>query len=304
MKKKLACIDLGGTAMKAGVCGRDGVLEEQCILPIYDVFGDIVCETEQFVNRMRETYEICGLAVSAPGAVDIESGIIGGKSALPCIHGPSWIRVFSERLKIPVSIENDANCAALAELFFGNGRGYRNLAFVVCGTGIGGAVVSDRKICRGEHLYGGEFGCMVMRNNRGELSTFSREASTMSFVRKMQKRFPEETWDGKKVFAQAEKGNRYCREAIDTFYYNLAEGIFNIQHVLDPEIILLGGGISSRQDFVMNIRKKLLEIVFKTEKLAETKVILPNVAGCSYRQDANLAGAAGHFFQFYGEDNF
>ena len=87
-----------------------------------------------FVDRMKEKYTVCGVAFSAPGAVDVHTGIIGGKSALPCIHGPAWIEVFSERTGVPAAIENDANCAALAEVAYGNAKEYRDVAFVVCGT--------------------------------------------------------------------------------------------------------------------------------------------------------------------------
>ena len=85
----------------------------------------------------------------------------------------------------------------------------------MCGTGIGGAVVIDRKIHYGANLYGGEFGCMVMRDETGRLSTFSAQASTMSFVRKLQKQYPEQEWNGKKVFEEAAGGNQACIQAID-----------------------------------------------------------------------------------------
>lgn len=95
-----------------------------------------------------------------------------------------------------------------------------------------------------------------------------------------------------KVFAEAEKGNEECRKAIDTFFYNLAEGIYNIQHVIDPQIILLGGGISRREGFAETLRKKLEEIVGKVEECAKTKVVVPNIDVCTFREDANLIGAA------------
>lgn len=278
--------------MKAGFMSQSGILGEQCILPVHETLEEIFCEIDQYVKKMKEKYQIDGMGVSAPGAVDVQTGIIGGMSALPCIHGPSWTEKLEERFGVPASIENDANCAALAELALGSAKGMKDMAFVVCGTGIGGAVVINGEIQHGTNLYGGEFGCMVMRNENGELSTFSSEASTMSFVRKIQKKYPQEEWNGVKVFAEAEKGNEECRKAIDTFFYNLAEGIYNIQHVIDPQIILLGGGISRREGFAETLRKKLEEIVGKVEECAKTKVVVPNIDVCTFREDANLIGAA------------
>lgn len=301
MKNVLVCIDLGGTAMKAGVFRKDEGLSEKCVLPVHQDFEELSGEIMGFVDRMKEKYTVCGVAFSAPGAVDVHTGIIGGKSALPCIHGPAWIEMFSERTGVPAAIENDANCAALAEAAYGNAKEYRDVAFVVCGTGIGGAVVIDKKIHYGANLYGGEFGCMVMRDENGNLSTFSAQASTMSFVRKLQEKYPEKEWNGKKVFEEAEKGNKECVWFIDRFYHNLAEGIYNIQHVYDPEIILLGGGISSREEFIPRLEEELGEIVRQVEAAVGTRVVTPHINVCAFRNDANLIGAAANWTQRIGK---
>ncbi|MFR7444616.1 MAG: ROK family protein [Sellimonas intestinalis] len=143
--------------------------------------------------------------------MNVSTGVIGGRSAVLCIHGLSWTEELTRRFQVPSSIENDANCAAMAEVTFGNARGYKNLAFVVCGTGIGGAVVIDGKICCGANLYGGEFGCMVMRDREGNLSTFSLQASTMSLVRRVEGCLSGSGMGRKKVFEEAEKGDVNCQ---------------------------------------------------------------------------------------------
>ena len=279
----------------------EGRITGQEILPIHQEFAALMKEIQAFVKKSERKGRILGIAVSAPGAVDVSTGVIGGKSAVSGIHGPAWIEELQKCFGLPASIENDANCAAMAEVTFGNGRGCKNLAFVVCGTGIGGAVVIDGKICHGSHLYGGEFDCMVMRDDEGKLSTFSLQASTMSLVRRVRKVYPDQEWDGRRVFEEAEKNDSVCRAAVSCFYRKLAEGIYNIQHVYDPERILLGGGISSRENFSDEVQKYLQDLAKEVEKAAGTKVIVPDVRVCSYRKDANLAGAAAVFMQKYPE---
>lgn len=291
--KVIACIDIGGTSMKVGVCDKKGQLSQQDILPVHSNFDDLINEIVCFVEEKKKNNEIIGLAMSAPGAVDVNTGIIGGCSALPCIHGPNWKRVLAERLNMPISIENDANCAALAEIIFGDAKEYHDMAFVVCGTGIGGAIVKDKKIHHGAHLYGGEFGCMVMNDEFGNISTFSTEASTMSFVRKIQKLYPNQNWDGVKVFEEAKNGNKDCQKVIDTFYRNLAIGIYNVQHVYDPQIILLGGAISNRDDFISSLNDKIDELL----DIIQINVVRPHIATCTFKKDANLIGAVAHYLQ-------
>jgi len=300
MSDRLACIDIGGTALKTGVCDTNGELMDTDTLPVHQQKDSLIEEIDTWMSGLKKKHKIIGLAISAPGAVDRKTGVIGGGSAIPCLHGPAWIDIFQKKFNMPVSIENDANCAALAEVIFGNGKSYRDMAFIVCGTGIGGAVVIDKKIHYGSHLYGGEFGCMAMRDENGRVSTFSTQASTMSFVRKIQRLYPQDTWNGKKVFAEAENGNRDCIRVIDVFFANLAEGIYNVQHVYDPEIILLGGGISSRKDFIPRLKEKLSILVQRISEETCTRVVLPHISGCSFGNNANLIGAAAHWMQQNG----
>lgn len=289
----IVCIDLGGTSMKVGICSEDGQLTDQDILPVHQEVDDLLEEIVNYVMRMKQKYDIQGIAISAPGVVDVKTGYVGGCSALKSIHGPKWKEVLFEKLDLPVSIENDANCAALAEIIFGKANKYHDMAFMVCGSGIGGAIVKDKKIHHGAHLYGGEFGCMVMEDDDGNISMFSNQASTMSFVRKIQKLYPDQEWNGVKVFEEAKQGNKDCQKAIDDFYRRLAIGIYNVQHVYDPQIILLGGAISNREDFIECINQKLDELL----KILNTNVVRPLIDTCTFKKDANLIGAAAHFLQ-------
>lgn len=290
-----ACLDIGGTSIKVALSDKDGnLIEKDTLYPSHELkeFTDTIVN---WVNGMKNQYDIKGVAISSPGAVDTNSGIVGGASAVPCIHGPNWKEILSERLNLNISIENDANCVALAEIFSGSAKEVNDILFVVCGSGIGGSIIKDKKIHHGKHLYGGEFGFMIMEDNDGEYKTFSEVASTMSFVRKARKHFNDESLDGKDVFNKAENGDKFCKEIIDRFYSELAKGIYNLQYMYDPELILIGGSISDRDDFVISLNEKIDNILEKI-KIAEIK---PEIRTCTHRKDANLIGALAHHIKEY-----
>lgn len=289
----IACLDIGGTSIKVAVSDREGNLKEKGFVKIEETFEALMGNIVEWINSMKEKYEIEGVAISSPGAVDTKMGIVGGASAVPCIHGPNWKEEILKRTSLKASIENDANCAALAEVFSGTAKGVSDMMFLVCGTGIGGAIVNNGKIHHGKHLHGGEFGYMLMEEEDGQFYNFSEVASTMSFVRRVRKHYNDESWDGVKIFEEAANGNEVCIEAIERFYKNLAKGIFNIQYVYDPEMILLGGAISEREDFIDRINEKIDEIMSKVE-IAKVR---PQVLTCTHKKDANLIGAVANFIK-------
>lgn len=291
------CLDIGGTSIKAAVSDVKGDLINKSKLAISQNFNELVDIIVEYINEAKKKYDIKGVAISAPGAVNPRTGIIHGVSAIPCIHGPKWKEVLKERVKLNISIENDANCAALAEVFYGNAKGLKDVLLVVCGTAIGGSIVKDGKIHTGKHLHGGEFGYMLMGEENGQPRNFSRLASTMSFVRKVRAYYNDDSWDGERVFEEASKGNEVCIEAIDIFYMNLAKGIFNLQHIYDPELILLGGGISARADFIESINEKL---EFLQNNLEDTS-LKAQIKSCYFKNDANLIGALVNHLQEYGQ---
>ncbi|WP_300385454.1 ROK family protein [Clostridium sp.] len=288
-----ACLDIGGTSIKVAIADENGNLFSKDTLFVSHKLENFINAIVSWVEKMKLQYDIKGIAISSPGAVNTKTGIVGGDSAVPCIHGPNWKEVLGGKLGLPVSIENDANCAALAEAFSGSGKEFKDMMFVVCGTGIGGAIVKEGKIHHGKHLHGGEFGFMIMQEEDGEFKNFSEVASTMSFVRKVREYYNDDSWDGEKVFKAAENGDEICIDVIDRFYMNLAKGIFNLQHIYDPEIILLGGAISNREDFIEKINEKMDYLRGKIS----IATIKPQLDTCTHKKDANLVGALAHHLE-------
>lgn len=292
--------DIGGTSVKYAVINQNGEFLTKGDFPSsqHD-FDKLQYEIVSITKKNKEKYNVAGIAFSCPGGVDSETGIISGASALPCIHGPNFKKIFEQATGLPVEIENDANSAALGEVWKGAAKDNQNVMFTIIGTGIGGAVIKDRKIHKGANLHGGEIGYMILnvqkKNGEQTFHTWSHLAATgalVNTVAKIKNVHPSEL-NGKKIFEAAEAGDPDCIEAIDDFYLYLAQGIFNIQYVYDPEKIIIGGAISSRNDLIEKIYEKI-DLILESVKVA---MIRPIIETCHFKNDANLLGALFHYFQ-------
>ena len=288
-------IDVGGTALKIGLLTEEGeILESDSkkTPKTLDAFYQIIEDT------FHEYEGVKGLALSLPGAVDSETGIIGGSSALDYIHGPNIKEELEKRLQVRVEMENDANCAALAEVWKGAASDVNDCCFIVSGTGIGGAVVKNKRIHKGQHLHGGEFGYMIADFNfeTKEMKTWSDVGSTVAVVRAVAKAKGVDvaSLDGRDIFDHYHEDSDY-EKAVDKYYYVLANGIYNLQYAYDPQKIIIGGGISVRDDLLDEVNQRL-DVIFHRFKHAK---IIPVVLTCQYHNDANLLGALYHFLTIH-----
>ncbi len=285
MEKYLA-FDIGGTFIKYAVITEDGELAESGKTATPDALEGLI---GFIVDHAKTRDETAGIAISAPGAVS-EEGIVYGSSALPYIHGPNIKQMVKEKTNLPVFMENDANCAGYAEVWKGAAQGKQDVLAVVIGTGIGGAVIKNGSLHKGAHLHGGEFGYMLIRPELSEEdNTWSATASTAALVRMVAaaKRVKSSSLSGEKIFSMAENGDKDCINAIDRFYHNLAVGIYNLQYIFDPELILIGGGISARSDLTDRIDEKIKQILNKID----IATVEPKIEACHFRQNSNLLGA-------------
>ncbi|MEH7501222.1 ROK family protein [Neobacillus drentensis] len=297
--KAYMVFDIGGTFIKYAVMDQAAKRLVSGKFPTpkegLEAFLQQICD---IVKEYKDSYELQGIALSSPGAVDVKTGSIGGASAIPYIHGGSMTDLLRERTGFPVSIENDANCAALAEGWLGAAKNADYYICIVIGTGIGGSIVMNHTILRGAALHGGEFGYMIMGGSfqagKDPLqSTWSQSASTNALVREveMKKSLTQGSLDGEEVFLLSEAGDPIAQESIAHFYKGIAIGIYNLKYALDPEKILIGGGVSKRGEVIEGINREL--------KLLKDEIstLHIEVEACQFDNDANLIGALFHFLK-------
>ena len=287
-------IDVGGSSIKHAVIDDKGNIKAKGKFTTPRTWEDFIAKLVAVKADYASSYQLIGVGGSFPGAVDDTAGVIGGSSAIAYLHDFPIRKQLEKALDLPVSLENDANCAALGEAWIGNGRDYADMMFLVIGSGVGGAVVKNKRIHHGKHFHGGEFGYMVV-DNAGTI--LSEAASTRVLVEKVAaaKNLKVTDLDGEKVFALAEKGDIIAQENITALYQNLARAIYNLQYSFDPEIFVLGGAISARPDFAAKISQEIDQILAKV-KIAKVK---PIVVGSKYGNDANLLGAVYDFINKY-----
>ena len=287
---KYIALDVGGSAIKYGLLNKYGeILEKGNIVTDNEDIDKFIFDIKSIVEKYIKSENIKGLACSFPGAVNQKTGFIEGVSAVPCIHNVNMKKLLSEATALEISMENDANCSALAEGWIGAAKDVDNFISIVLGTGIGGAVVIDKKILRGKNLHGGEFGFIQVTDEKGE-NVWSRVASTGALIRRVANRKNIDVSDltGQLVF-EMEKDDEEVKEEFAEWFKVLAKGIYNIQYILDPEKILIGGGISARKDFI-DILNKYLELMKNKESTLDIKV-----EKCEFDNDANLIGALYNF---------
>ncbi|KXT78956.1 ROK family protein [Streptococcus sp. DD13] len=282
----IATVDIGGTGVKFASMTRNGKVLSRQAIPTPACLEDLLTWLDLLLTS--QDYE--GLSISVPGSVDPHTGVIGGISAVPYIHGFSWYEKLAQ-YSFPIHLENDANCVGLSELLAQ--PDLDNAACVVVGTGIGGALILNGRLHRGRHGLGGEFGYMLLSEPGESLGNWSLLASTGSLVRAVRARKHSEDWNGKKIYQAAADGDVICQEAIDHMNRQLAKGILNIQYLFDPDQICIGGSISQNPAFITGVQEAVSSYVDRYDEFT----VAPRIQACTYQADANLYGALVNWLQ-------
>ncbi|EUJ30741.1 transcriptional regulator [Listeria floridensis FSL S10-1187] len=267
-------------------------------------------KTPQTLNAFQEELvriylnqidEIAGVAVSMPGVIDEASGFALHGGSLRFIRSQSVLELYRSFFGVPVAVQNDAKAALAGEMFCGNLKTEQSAAMIVLGTGVGGAVMIGRKILSGFHHSAGELS-LIKTSTDLETPDFLAvkngiEALLRPFAAAKQISLNETS--GEAFFEAIQNDDPDASTILQNFTDALAAQIWNIQAILDPEKIVIGGGISSQSvllDYIQRSLNKLTTPLKPLEELLET--VQPNVTLSSLGNNANLLGAYHHYLNF------
>lgn len=280
----LVVFDIGGSAVKHGFWQNE-TLSEQAQFKTPDTLN----EMKEQMFEVIETHKnkgVEGVGISSPGAVNVKERRIDGISAVPYLHHFPIFDELESCFGLPVTIENDANCAGISEIELGAGKEAMNAVFIVLGTGVGGSIFINRQIYKGSHLFGGELGLLV--NNQE--TTLSSVGTIVKVANKYNELTGREV-NGKDIFELVEKKDELAIKLLDDMYWAIAHSLYNVQVSMDPELVIIGGGVSAREELPTEIGRRLQELLEK-HLVPE---IMPEIKRCHYLNDANLVGAAMNF---------
>lgn len=272
-------VDLGGTKLAVGVVDGQGA-----ILGETTTYDHTCLDEEEVLTRIERNLEealstasvprdeIEGVGVLFPGHVRWPDGVTLTTSNLPGFKNFPLRRRIEERLGLPCLVDNDCNAQALGEHRYGAGRGRLHMVFLTVSTGVGGGIIIDGKLYRGMTGTAGEFGHMIVDatgaqpctcGNRGCLMGAASGIRIPEIARRVARRLETDgacadlpggctdfgEIDGIRLAAGCADGNDLCRAVVEEFAHYIGVGLYNIFQVLNPQLIVLGGGLLNLPDF-------------------------------------------------------
>lgn len=275
-------VDIGGTSIKAGLVRPDGEVCFSTQAPTEASKGReaitaglvrVVIDTMRAAREQR--IQPAGIGIATAGAVDDRDGSIFAATD----NLPGWtgfeLRTFSQdRFQLPVSVVNDAQAAVLSELHFGKGRGLSDFVVITLGTGVGGGIVSGGKLIRGQHGFAGSIGHSVIRaggrpcncGRKGCLEAYVSTAALLCAYREHGGIAPAESGDDAalalRINQLARAGHGAAQSAYVCLAEHLAEGVANLFNLLDPQVVILSGGlIEGYPAFITQVQERVTKIL-------------------------------------------
>ena len=314
-------VDVGGTNIQVGLVREDGGLPVgtrvratrsmagpgDAVAHIVRLAGEVIAEV---ARREGGPPEVVGVGVGCPGPVDRDAGMVVDAFNLDWPAYPLRDRL-AEALDLPVVMENDANCAAWGECWQGAGQGFRSVVCITLGTGIGGGVVMDGKIVRGASGAAGEighmsiafagrrctcgsYGCLEAYASGPNIAARAREgveAGTESVLLELVEGDPERI-TALTVYEALIQGDAYAREVMTETAKLLGAGIANVINVLNPEAVVIVGGVTrAGEHLFVPLKAEVRRRAFRAA--SDACRILPG----GLPEQAGIVGAAGLFLR-------
>jgi glucokinase len=311
-------IDIGGTKILTAVVNSRGEIlsSDESVTPVTKSREAVIQSILESAHRaLKQTYiassDVCGIGVGVAGISNPEAGILFTSPNLPALRDVPLREIIQSKLGRKAFLINDANAAAVGEFYFGAAQGVRNFIYITLSTGIGGGIVIDGKIYSGAIGTAGEVGHMTIDDegpichcgNRGCWETL---ASGTALAREAKHRIKEgvktsileyaegdiERVTARVIHSAAKQGDSLARELIARTGYYLGVGLANLINIFNPELIVVGGGLS-------NIGDMLLDPAFKTaeERAYKEPFLAARFASAELGRNSGVLGAAAFALQ-------
>ena len=301
-------VDIGGTAAKLGLVDEEGrIISSVNEYPVkFDDYETPIIETvvksvRHFMDENNKNFaEIAGIGVSATGGINTKLGIVEGSAG----HIKNWegtnirSRLESE-FGVKTAVLNDANAAALGEMWKGAAIGKENVVVMTIGTGVGGGIIVDSKILLGRKGFAGEIGHIPVNVDGedcscGNKGCIEHYGSTSALVRNVKeavisgeiKGIEAGKVDGRLIFKEVAAGNDTVKKYVDEWISYISATLVGLVHIFNPEMIILGGGVSRQKElFVDKVRERVLHGVMPNFAIGLT------VEAAKLGNDAGMIGA-------------
>jgi glucokinase len=306
-------IDLGGTNIAAGIVDEEGKIIKKGSVPtgrdrtaavIIKDMCDLVKSLMQDVGITEK--DLHSIGIGSPGAPDRKNGVILYANNLPFRNVPMRDEI-QKYINVPVYLENDANCAAIAEGVAGAAKGAEFAVIITIGTGIGGGVIINHKLYTGFNGAAGELGHVVLHKDGeacscGRLGCWEAYSSATALIRQTKAAARENPnskimeicggdlnkIDAKTAFDAARLGDETGKAVIDRYIDYLADGLANMVNIFQPNVIAIGGGVSKEgENLLAPLREKMKGRTYCAEGLESTRLVTAQMGN-----DAGIVGAA------------
>lgn len=278
-------LDIGGTAIKSGLY-IDGTLTDMKETPTQASQGGthVITRTKEIIAAYQQYTPFERIGISTAGQVNpVRGQIIYANENIPGYTGTKLKELLEQEFCVPVAVENDVNAAAIGESVFGAGKNCSNFVCLTYGTGVGGAIFSGGKLYSGSSYSAGEFGAIVTHPEARKIEEdlfsgcYEKYASATALVKSAQQ-FDATLTNGRKIFERLNEPD--VKELVDRWILEILYGLTTIIHMLNPECVILGGGIMEQPYVIEQLQEKLYPNImpsFRQVKLE--KAALGNRAG-------------------------
>ncbi|MGT2772518.1 ROK family glucokinase [Streptococcus marimammalium] len=314
MASKLLGIDLGGTTIKFGILTLEGEIQEKWAIEtnILEEGKHIVPDIVASIKHRLELYgltkeDFIGIGMGSPGAVERQMKTVTGAYNLNWSKTQEVGSIIEKEIGIPFAIDNDANVAALGERWVGAGDNHLDVVFMTLGTGVGGGIIADGKLIHGVAGAGGEIGHMIVEpingflctcGSHGCLETVASATGVVRVARQLAEAYEGdskikllldngEAVTSKDIFAAAEVGDAFANSIVEKVSFYLGLAAANISNILNPDSIVIGGGVSAAGEFLRSRIEKYFKTFTFPQVKESTKIKIAKLGN-----DAGIIGAA------------